>query len=81
MRSLDGLFNADWLDDDTVIGALINGDGEVETAHIDLPDGDLVADGLIVDPIPDGAGLDHRQGTHARPLPERDGRDARTSTT
>ena len=57
VRTLDGLINADWLDDDTVIGALINDDGQVETAHIDLPDGDLVADGFVVDPIPDGAYL------------------------
>ena len=57
LRSLGGLLNTDWLDDDTVIGAFINSDGEVETAHIDLPDGELVADGFIVDPIPDGAGL------------------------
>ena len=55
VRPLDGLINADWLDDDTVIGALINDDGQVETAHIDLPNGDLVADGFVVDPIPDGA--------------------------
>ena len=57
MRPLDGLINADWLDDDTVIGALFNDDGQVETAHIDLPNGDLVADGFVVDPIPEGAWL------------------------
>ena len=57
VRTLDGLINTDWLDDDTVIGALINDEGQVETAHIDLRSGDLVADGFVVDPIPDGAGL------------------------
>ena len=55
-RPLDGLINADWLDDDTVIGALFNDDGQVETAHIDLHNGDLVADGFVVDPIPKGPG-------------------------
>jgi WD40 repeat protein len=57
VRNLHGLINPDWLDDDTVVGAIINTAGRVETAHIDLPDGDLVADGYIIDPIPDGAAL------------------------
>jgi DNA-binding SARP family transcriptional activator/WD40 repeat protein/tRNA A-37 threonylcarbamoyl transferase component Bud32 len=55
VRTLDGLINPDWIDDDTVGGALINAEGEVETAHIDLPAGELVADGFIVDPIPNAA--------------------------
>jgi DNA-binding SARP family transcriptional activator/tRNA A-37 threonylcarbamoyl transferase component Bud32 len=55
VRTLDGLINADWIDHDTVVGALINEAGEVETAHIDLDSGDLVADGFIIDPIPNGA--------------------------
>jgi WD40 repeat protein len=55
VRTLDGLINPDWIDDDTVVGAFINDAGAVETSHIDLPAGDLVADGFIIDPIPNAA--------------------------
>jgi DNA-binding SARP family transcriptional activator/tRNA A-37 threonylcarbamoyl transferase component Bud32/WD40 repeat protein/molybdopterin-guanine dinucleotide biosynthesis protein len=58
VHTLDGLVNADWLDDDTVTGAIVNDDGSVETAHIDLAAGELVADGVIVDPIPNRAVID-----------------------
>ncbi len=58
VRVLDGLINADWIDDDTVGGALLGSRGEVEGASIDLPDGDLVGNGFIIDPIPNYAGLE-----------------------
>jgi WD40 repeat protein len=56
VRTLNGLINTEWIDDDTVGGAIVNASGQVVTAHIDLPNGDLVSDGFVVDPIPAGAG-------------------------
>jgi DNA-binding SARP family transcriptional activator/WD40 repeat protein len=56
VRVLEGLINAEWLDEDTVAGALINDAGQVETALVDLPFGDLMPSGFVVDPIPDFAG-------------------------
>jgi len=58
VRSLDPLINSEWLDDDTVTGAIIRSDGKLETAHIDASDGVLVLDGAIVDPIPSSAAID-----------------------
>ncbi|MDF2732893.1 MAG: hypothetical protein K0S92_1526, partial [Desertimonas sp.] len=54
-HELDGLINPDWVDDDTVGGAIVNLDGKVETAQIDLADNQLLATGFIVDPIPNSA--------------------------
>jgi DNA-binding SARP family transcriptional activator/tRNA A-37 threonylcarbamoyl transferase component Bud32/WD40 repeat protein len=58
VRTIDGLINALWLDDDTVTGAMYNSAGYLEAARVDLPDGDVVGNGLIIDPIPAYAGME-----------------------
>jgi len=77
VRSLDGLISPDWIDDDTVVGAIIHDDGRVETAHIDLPDGDLTGGGTIVDPVPYAADLS--PGKERALLVYRNGADATLS--
>ncbi len=74
VRSIDGLFNADWIDDDTIGGAIVRGDGRVEIASVDLPDGDLTVNGFVVDPVPNEAYL--WPGTQRVLMVYRDGPDA-----
>ena len=52
--------------------------GKVETAHVDLADGALVANGFIVDPIPNRANID--TGKERTLVVYNDGTDATGST-
>jgi DNA-binding SARP family transcriptional activator/WD40 repeat protein/tRNA A-37 threonylcarbamoyl transferase component Bud32 len=52
VQTLDGFINPDFLDDDTLTGAIVNEQGDIETAQLDIPSGEVVPGGLVVDEVP-----------------------------
>ena len=52
---LGGMVGPGWIDDDTVGGGIFTDTGTVELVHLDLDGGGIVADGFVLDPVPDEA--------------------------
>ena len=55
VADLGGMVGPGWIDDDTVGGGIFTDTGTVELAHLDLDGGGIVADGFVLDPVPDEA--------------------------
>jgi WD40 repeat protein len=55
VRDLQGVSPPSWLDDDTIGGAIVNDDGAVELAHVELAGGAVVRDGIVLDRVPEEA--------------------------
>jgi class 3 adenylate cyclase/WD40 repeat protein len=52
VRDLEGVAVPNWLDDDTIRGATINGEGALELVHVELAGGPVVSDGIFPGPVP-----------------------------